>query len=56
MDKKRRFLQKLETDSEAGLTNAQLLLTNDDLKPGTKRPYFLVILIRSCALTGVGVL
>ena len=28
------FLEKLEASSEPGLTNAQLMLTNDDLKPG----------------------
>lgn len=28
------FLEKLEVSSEPGLTNAQLMLTNDDLKPG----------------------
>lgn len=30
-----RFLKKLEVESEPGLTNAQLMLTNHDLKPGT---------------------
>lgn len=30
-----RFLKKLEVDNEDGLTNAQLMLTNNDLKPGT---------------------
>lgn len=30
----RQFLKLLETDHESGLTNAQLLLINDDLKPG----------------------
>ena len=29
------FLKKLEVDAEPGLTNAQLMLTNHDLKPGT---------------------
>jgi NCS1 family nucleobase:cation symporter-1 len=28
-----RLLRKLEVDSEPGLTNAQLFLTNNDLKP-----------------------
>jgi len=28
-----RLLGKLETESEPGLTNAQLMLTNHDLKP-----------------------
>ena len=28
------FLKKLEVDAEPGLTNAQLMLTNFDLKPG----------------------
>ena len=32
-----RFLKKLEVDNEEGLTNAQLMLTNHDLKPGTVR-------------------
>lgn len=30
-----RFLKKLEVENEDGLTNAQLMLTNHDLKPGT---------------------
>jgi hypothetical protein len=34
MEKTQRLLKKLETDNEAGLTNAQLMLTNHDLKPG----------------------
>ena len=32
-----RFAKKLEVDNEDGLTNAQLMLTNNDLKPGTVR-------------------
>ena len=32
-----RFAKKLEVDNEDGLTNAQLMLTNNDLKPGTIR-------------------
>lgn len=28
-----RLLDKLQTESEPGLTNAQLMLTNHDLKP-----------------------
>lgn len=34
MGKARELLRKLETSHEPGLTNAQLMLTNDDLKPG----------------------
>lgn len=30
----REYLAKLETSHEPGLTNAQLMLRNDDLKPG----------------------
>lgn len=30
-----RFVDKLAVPSEPGLTNAQLMLTNHDLKPGT---------------------
>jgi len=30
-----RFVDKLAVSSEPGLTNAQLMLTNYDLKPGT---------------------
>lgn len=30
----RRFVDKLAVDSEPGLSNAQLMLTNDDLRPG----------------------
>ena len=30
-----RFAKKLEVENEDGLTNAQLMLTNHDLKPGT---------------------
>jgi len=29
-----KFLKKLETDHEPGLSNAQLMLINHDLKPG----------------------
>lgn len=29
-----KLLVKLETSHESGLTNSQLMLTNDDLKPG----------------------
>ena len=29
-----RFMRKFETENEPGLTNAQLMLTNYDLKPG----------------------
>jgi hypothetical protein len=31
----RRFVDKIAVDSEPGLSNAQLMLTNDDLRPGT---------------------
>lgn len=30
----RRFVDKIAVDSEPGLSNAQLMLTNDDLRPG----------------------
>lgn len=30
-----RLIDKLAVESEPGLTNAQLMLTNFDLKPGT---------------------
>lgn len=35
------FLAKLETSHESGLTNSQLMLTNDDLKPGRNLCCFL---------------
>lgn len=31
----RHYMRKLAVSSEPGLTNAQLMLTNYDLKPGT---------------------
>jgi hypothetical protein len=34
------FLRKFETDNEPGLTDAQLMLTNHDLKPGGFQFYF----------------
>lgn len=30
----RRFADKIAVDSEPGLSHAQLMLTNDDLRPG----------------------
>lgn len=35
------LLRKLETDNEPGLTAAQLMLTNHDLKPGISFLHFL---------------
>lgn len=35
------LLAKLETSHESGLTNSQLMLTNDDLKPGRNLCCFL---------------
>lgn len=37
----KQYLARLETSHEPGLTNAQLMLTNDDLKPG-RNLYFLL--------------
>ena len=36
--KVRDLARKLAVSSEPGLTNAQLMLTNFDLKPGKKEP------------------
>lgn len=30
----RKLLKKLEVENEPGLSNGQLMLTNDDLRPG----------------------
>lgn len=38
------LLVKLETSHEPGLTNSQLMLTNDDLKPGKGSLLFPVFL------------
>jgi hypothetical protein len=35
MSKLKWFLRKLEVENEPGLNNAQLMLTNADLRPGT---------------------
>lgn len=35
-----RLVKRLETEHEEGLTNAQLMLTNDDLKPGRISSFF----------------
>lgn len=35
--KARYYINKLAVTSEPGLTNAQLLLTNHDLRPGRKQ-------------------
>lgn len=38
MSQIKRALDKLAVHSEPGLTTAQLMLVNDDLKPGTNTP------------------
>lgn len=38
MSQVKRALDKLAVHSEPGLTTAQLMLVNDDLKPGTNTP------------------
>lgn len=47
----RGLLQKLETDHEAGVSNAQLMLINHDLKPGMDG-LFARFLLLSCAAFG----
>jgi len=44
------YIDQLAVTSEPGLTNAQLLLTNHDLRPGEKQPNF-CILVESVVLT-----
>lgn len=39
MSQVKRALDKLAVHSEPGLTTAQLMLVNDDLKPGTNTVY-----------------
>lgn len=41
MGRARELLRKLETSHEPGLTSTQLMLTNDDLKPGRNLLFFL---------------
>lgn len=41
-------MRRLETKHEEGLTNAQLMLTNDDLKPG--RIFLFLFLISRIAI------
>ena len=42
MEKTRMILSKLAVDAEPGLTTGQLMLANDDLKPGMYEYSFLV--------------
>jgi hypothetical protein len=46
-----RFMRKIETDNEPGLTNAQLMLTNFDLKPGElSKPLQCFLCMNACSV------